>query len=116
MIDRDTIETVYAAFNQRDIDAVLSFMSPDVDWPNGMEGGRVHGHAAVRDYWTRQWQTIDPRVTPTRIQPGAAGEMIVDVHQIVRDLSGQLLADRMVRHVYELRDGLIVRMLIEDVA
>jgi len=26
-----------------------------VDWPNGMEGGRVHGHAEVRAYWTRQW-------------------------------------------------------------
>jgi hypothetical protein len=26
----------------------------------GMEGRRVHGHEAVRDYWTRQWNLVDP--------------------------------------------------------
>jgi hypothetical protein len=26
-------------------------MHPEVDWPNAWEGGRVVGHAAVRDYW-----------------------------------------------------------------
>ena len=39
-------------------------MHPDVDWPNGMEGGREHGHAAVRDYWTRQFGLIDSHVEP----------------------------------------------------
>ncbi len=38
----------YAAFNARDIEAVLAVMHVDVDWPNGMEGGRVLGHDEVR--------------------------------------------------------------------
>jgi nuclear transport factor 2 (NTF2) superfamily protein len=42
------------AFNHRDVDAVLVCLSPDVAWANGMEGGFVHGHDAVRDYWTGQ--------------------------------------------------------------
>jgi len=44
----------YREFNARQIDAVLARMDPNVDWPNGMEGGRVHGHQEVRAYWIRQ--------------------------------------------------------------
>ena len=34
------------------------------------------------------------------------------MHQVVRSLSGDIVADQMVQHVYELRDGLITRMEI----
>ena len=72
--ERRVPEKAYAAFNVRDIDAVLAVMHADVDWPNGMEGGRVHGHHGVRDYWTRQWGMIDPHVEPMRIGPMWTGE------------------------------------------
>ena len=49
-IERDLLTRTYAAFNARDVDAVLAVMHSDVDWPNGMEGGRVRGHAGMRDY------------------------------------------------------------------
>ena len=42
------LRRAYEAFNARDIEAVLSLLQPDVDWPNVMEGGREHGHEAVR--------------------------------------------------------------------
>ena len=42
------LRRVYTAFNARDIDAVLSMMHPDVEWPNGMEGGYVYEHDEVR--------------------------------------------------------------------
>jgi hypothetical protein len=109
------IEQLYEAFNRRQIDAVLDQLAPDVDWPNGMEGGRVHGRDAVREYWLRQWAVIDPTVTPRTIATDESGRIVVDVHQIVRDLTGVLLSDRMVQHVYTLRDGLIQRMDIHDV-
>ncbi len=32
------------------------------------------------------------------------------MHQVVRDLDGEVLTDVMVRHVYLLRDGLVARM------
>jgi ketosteroid isomerase-like protein len=111
---REQMAEMYAAFNRRDTDRVLAYMRPDVDWPNGMEGGRVHGREAVRAYWTRQWGMIDPHVEPVRIEDEAAGDTVVDVHQVVRDLEGKLLMDRMVQHVYSFRDGLIERMEIRE--
>ncbi|HWG20553.1 MAG TPA: nuclear transport factor 2 family protein [Terracidiphilus sp.] len=103
----------YRDFNARRLDAVLARMRRDVVWPNGMEGGFVHGHAGVRDYWTRQWAMIDPHVEPIGIEEDEAGRLVVNVHQVVRDLAGQVLVDTMVRHAYVVRDGLIARMDIE---
>lgn len=57
---RDVLTEAYEAFNARDIERALATMHPEVDWPNGMEGGYVHGHDGVRGYWTRQWRLIDP--------------------------------------------------------
>lgn len=112
--DRTLLESAYAAFNARDIDAALAVMHPDVDWANGMEGGRVLGHAAVRDYWTRQWKMIDPHVEPVGFSGDDAGRIIVDVHQVVRDLSGAVIADGMVQHVYTIDDGLVQKMEIRE--
>jgi ketosteroid isomerase-like protein len=109
----ELLTEVYAAFNQRDIDRVLALMRPDVDWPNGMEGGRVHGRDEVRAYWRRQWGILDPHVEPVRIADNEAGDTVVNVHQVVRDLSGKILKDQIVQHVYSFRDGLIERMEIQ---
>ena len=64
------LRAMYEAFNVRDIEAVLRQMTEDVDWPNAWEGGRVHGHDGVRDYWTRQWSAIDPTVKPAVLSGG----------------------------------------------
>jgi ketosteroid isomerase-like protein len=107
---RVLIASAYAAFNARDIDGALTSMHPDVEWANGMEGGHVHGHDSGRDYWTRQWRSFDPHVEPTGFEQDEAGRVVVSVHQVVRDIEGKLLVDRLVQHVYSLRDGLISRM------
>jgi hypothetical protein len=103
------LRRAYDAFNARDIDAALACAHTDVDWPNGMEGGREHGHAAVRDYWTRQFGLIDSHVEPESFED-VDGKIVVEVHQVVRDVNGALLSDQQVEHVYTLRDGLIARM------
>ncbi len=105
---------LYAAFNARDIDTLLAAMTDDVDWPNGWEGGRVHGREAVRSYWSRQWAELDPRVEPVTISTRADGRIAVDVHQVARNLVGEVLWDGRVLHIYELRDGLVARMDIEE--
>jgi len=109
---RPLLERTYAAFNARDLETALATLHPDVDWPNGMEGGRVHGHRGVRDYWTRQWAIIDPHVEPVRFATDDAGRTIVDVHQIVRDRAGVVTVDERVQHVYVVADGLIRSMEI----
>jgi hypothetical protein len=113
MDERELLREMYRDFNARHIDLVLAHMHPHVDWPNGWEGGRVHGHDEVRDYWTRQWKAVDPHVEPMRIEPDDEGRMVVEVHQVVRDLEGKVIGDTMVHHAYRFRDGLIERMDIE---
>jgi hypothetical protein len=109
---KDLLKTTYEAFNARNIEAVLACLHPDVDWPNGMEGGRIHGRTGVRDYWIRQWGMIDPRVEPFGFSEDETGRTIVEVHQVVRDLAGGILVDQVVHHVYSIDDGLIERMEI----
>ena len=105
--DRDLLVNVYNAFNTRDIDAVLAVMHPEVDWPNGWEGGRVHGHDGVRNYWKRQWSAIDPRVEPVDFYTDTAGRTVVKVWQVVRDLEGNVISEGMVEHAYLIEGGLI---------
>jgi hypothetical protein len=112
--EQDLFRRIYKAFNARDIDTVLAVMHPDVDWPNGWEGGRVHGHAAVRDYWTRQWAAVDSSVEPVGFDTDEQGRTIVKTHTVVRDLEGKVLVDRVVEHVYEMEEGLIRRMEIRE--
>jgi hypothetical protein len=89
---------------------VLAELHPDVDWANGMDGGRVHGRADVRAYWTRQFGLIDPRVEPVEFETDAAGRTVVRVHQVVRNPAGAVIADGPVEHIYTITDGLITCM------
>ena len=111
---QELLTAVYDAFNRRDVEVVLALMRPDVDWPNGMEGGRVHGRDEVRAYWRRQWGILDPHVDPVRMEDDENGHTVVDIHQVVRDLSGNILKDQIVQHVYSFRNGLIERMDIRN--
>jgi hypothetical protein len=110
---RELLLGAYRDFNARELEAVLARMDPNVVWPNGMEGGFVYGREGVREYWTRQWAAIDPSVEPLTIREDEAGRWVAEVHQVVRDLEGNLLLDQIVRHAYRIENGLIVRMDIE---
>jgi hypothetical protein len=114
MSEREVLTAAYREFNARNIDAVISRMHPQVDWANGMEGGHVHGRDAVREYWTRQFTTVNPRVDPVSIDPDKSNHWVVTVHQVVHDIEGNLLLDTTVYHTYQFRDGLISRMDIAE--
>ncbi|MFF5176228.1 nuclear transport factor 2 family protein [Micromonospora sp. NPDC000089] len=104
------LTALYAAFNRRDVPALLEAMTPDVRWPNGWEGGTVHGRDAVRDYWAHQWAQIAPTVRPTAFVTRDDGRIAVTVRQIVRDLAGRTIADQTVTHVYRFVDDLVAEM------
>lgn len=110
---QELMNRAYRVFNNRHIDGVLELMHPDVQWPNGWEGGYVHGHDEVRAYWLRQWQELDPNVTPVAIQEKPNEQIEVDVHQVIKDRAGKLIADGFVKHLYTLENGKIKRMDIE---
>jgi ketosteroid isomerase-like protein len=110
----DLLRRIYDRFNARDMETVLTAMHEDVIWANGMEGGHVHGRDEVRRYWTRQWTMIDPHVEPVAFAHSPEGEMVVEVHTVVRDLDGNLLADKMVGHVFRIENRLIKRFDIRS--
>jgi ketosteroid isomerase-like protein len=119
--DVEILKRIYDRFNARDIDGVLAALTDDVAWANGMDGGHVHGRAAVRAYWTRQWALVSPRVEPVAFQRTADGAIVAEVRQSVFDLEGRPLQgqshglkDKTVGHVFHLRDGKVARFDIQD--
>jgi hypothetical protein len=106
----ELLRAAYAAFNARDFAAAFATMAPDVTWPRAFKGGVVRGHHEVRAYWTQQWSEIDPHVEPVSFHSEGAGQILVDVYQVVRDLNGAILGDEHVGHRFTIADGLIQAM------
>jgi hypothetical protein len=73
----------------------------------------VSGHAEIRSYWTRQWTEINPRVEPVKLTERPDGTVEVTVQQLIKSLTGEVLFEGLVKHVYTLQDGLLRRMDIE---
>lgn len=101
------LRTAYAAFNARDADATLATMSTNIALPNGMESGYVHGHQEVRTYWKRQWAIIHPNDEPVAFYTEPSSCILVDVHQVIRDLAGTVISDRHLRHRCTIENSLI---------
>lgn len=121
--DIKTLKRIYDGFNARNIDGVLNDLTDDVVWANGMEGGHVYGHDAIREYWSRQWTMVDSHVEPVGFRLTAAGTVIAEVRLSVGDLDGKPLQgqshglmDKTVEHVFRFRDGKVARFDIQDAA
>jgi nuclear transport factor 2 (NTF2) superfamily protein len=108
------VRLIYHAFNARDMDALETFLTEDVHWPKGWESGHVEGRKAVRQYWLRQWNWIEPSMTPTRFRALPDDSIEVTVNQVVWDLGGSLLSNGPVTHTYTFRDGLVAAMVIGE--
>jgi len=81
-----------------------------VSWPKVSEGGKVVGKEEVRAYWTRQWAAFDPHVAPLETIDLGGGKLEFRVHQLVKNLQGDVLSDSEVRHVFSVKNGLIKSM------
>jgi SnoaL-like domain len=115
MTDTQTLmAAIYSAFNRRDTQGALAFMSENVSWPKASEGRRVVGKGEIRAYWSRQWEEFDPQVEPIEVIDRRAGHTDVRVRQIVKNLDGEVLFDGEVWHSYTIAGGLIERMDLRD--
>ena len=111
MADTKTIvEQAYSAFNKRDIDGALALMAQDVSWPKASDGGKIIGKEEIRAYWTRQWDDFDPHVEPLAMTEEDGGKTGVKVHQLVKNLQGNVLSDSQVFHVLATSSGLTAAM------
>lgn len=108
------LQNLYDAFNKREIETIISLMRPDVKWANGLEGGFVYGRDAVREYWTNQFKMIQPELETLKFETDENNRNVVTVHQIIRDLQGNLLADATVQQLFTLENGLISLYEIGD--
>ncbi|HVZ97672.1 MAG TPA: nuclear transport factor 2 family protein [Chitinophagaceae bacterium] len=99
-------QQLYRHFNERKIDSVISHMTHDVKWANGMDGGYVYGHDGVREYWTRQFSMVSSQVTPLKIDV-QQDEVTIKVRQVVHNLQHELLADEVVYHFFHIQDNRI---------
>ena len=105
--DRQFLQNLYDAFNNREIETIVSFMRPDVKWANGVEGGFVYGRDAVREYWTNQFKDIQPQLETLKFETDENNRNVVTVHQVIKDLQGNLLTDATVQQIFTIEDGLI---------
>jgi hypothetical protein len=108
------LQNLYDAFNKREIETIISLMRSDVKWANGLEGGFVYGRDAVREYWINQFKDIQPELETLKFETDEKNRNIVTVHQIIRDLQGNLLADATVHQIFTIEDGLISLYEIGD--
>jgi ketosteroid isomerase-like protein len=103
------LQRLYDRFNARDIEAVLATLHDDVQWANGWEGGYVAGREGVRQYWLRQWESIDPHVAPVGSRPDHRARSSPRSTRSCATCDGKLLADKVVQHVFRIQDGRIKR-------
>jgi SnoaL-like domain len=107
---RELLKRLYAAFNEQDIEGALEVIHHDAVWANGMEGGLLNGHQDIREYWLRQWSYITWHVRPMHFEMNDLENIVVDVHQILRDLSGSIVSIRNLQHIFQIEEGLIKKM------
>ena len=93
------------AGNARDIAGAWALLPAAVAWPNGLEGGTVHGHAGGRTSWSRQWRLSNPRVEPGRLVREAEGLYVAQGQQGGKDRQGGVLTDRLVSQADRLEQG-----------
>lgn len=101
------LQNLYDAFNNREIETIISFMRPDVKWANGVEGGFVYGRDAVREYWSNQSKDIQVELETLKFETDEKNRNVVTVHQVIKDLQGNLLADATIQQIFTIEDGLI---------
>ncbi|MFF3909271.1 nuclear transport factor 2 family protein [Streptomyces sp. NPDC001848] len=104
---------MYEVFATDERDAfVPRCLSADVDWPNVLDGVRLHGHEEVRAYWARQFASGHPLVRLEGLRPDDDREAVVaTVRPGRRTKAGDEWGTETVEHVYRFdAEGLVSRM------
>ena len=100
------LQNLYDAFNNREIETIISFMHPDVKWANGVEGGFVYGRDAVREYWTNQFKDIQVELETLKFETDENNRNVVTAHQVIKDSQGNLLADATIQQIITNEEGM----------
>lgn len=108
---------VFDAYNRSDFVAFAALMTPDIDWPNQIAGGRVVGLETLDAYMRENSRSIRVELAAAAFAVQPDGRIAVDINQTVHNArTGHLWSDSRVRHYYTLRDGRVARMDTEPLA
>jgi len=83
----ELIARLYDAYNDRDLESLTALVGEDVDWPDGDE--RLHGRAAVRNYWSRQWARLHTQDKVAGVTDLAPDRAAVRIRQVVPTSTGR---------------------------
>ena len=108
------LSTIYDAFNTGDLDTVLAEMTDDVQWARAFKGGFVEGQTAVKEYWIEQGKDISAHNEPLSYCRDDEARICVEVHQVVRDTKGDVVAEANVGHRMTMSDGKIQKFEVLD--
>lgn len=108
------IQHAYAAFNVRDVPALLAMLHPQVRWAKTQQGDYLTGPDEVLKHWRRLWQEIDVHDEPTDIRELTDGRLDVAVNQVIKDKQGNLISEGPLKVLYAFQEGLIQQMDFEQ--
>lgn len=110
--ETELIKHLYEDFNARKMDAILANLTEDVMWANGMDGGYVHGHKDLREYWERQWSRLNPQIKAVGFSKTEEGAILVDA-RFSGQTPDQEFKDMPAGHVFYFKNGLVSRFDIQ---
>ena len=108
--DRDVIEAVYAAFAERDVEGVIAWLHPDVEFSavTGDHAGRTgpyRGHDGMRQYFRDVAEVWDElRVVPSDFRQ--SGDTILVTGRVSARSPARIVAGS-TGWIWRLRDGLV---------
>lgn len=108
---KERLETLYEAYNRRDVATMVAALDPRVEWMDILEGAPIQGREAVGAYWIEQFKLMDIEVTPLTIDALPDGRLAVTAAQTMKKADGSLWGNERVIHLVTFgEDGLILRM------
>ncbi|MDP1737854.1 MAG: nuclear transport factor 2 family protein [Caulobacter sp.] len=115
MTDRQLrITELWTAVNRQDFEAAIALLHPDVDWQDIVNGGRLHGIAAVRAYWTRISELLTSDSSPITYRLIGEDRIAARMLHSLTGKQGKVWGEEALTQVFTLRDGLIVRMDLDE--
>jgi ketosteroid isomerase-like protein len=107
----ETVRQVYEAFNARNMDVIQRFFAEDVEvfqTPEVPWGGKYRGHRGLYSFLLKIVEHVNTQVVPE--SRFAAGDHVVQTGRLQGTVHANGASfDVPAVHVWELRDGLVVR-------
>ncbi len=110
----ETVEKMVAAWNRRDLDALLSHTDAQVAYinqPTAVEPGTRLGHEALASVAQKQWEALGPAVRQKVDEAHPRGDDVITVGRISMEMPGSetRLEQRTVLR-WRFRDGVLVSL------